>query len=541
MSLSYTEQMNRIKSDELLEGLVAYGLFAEKIPPFLSAENFFNFARSFTHDQNSNFGKNNYVTDFIQYESIRNINIPRELAIPNPISYFNLCKCLSDYWDELKQHFKKNTDHEGFKTSRIHIRKIKDKKYIFKINNYGSNGFFSLDTKIKKELFCMSYKDYGEDDNPFPNILINKRFVVNADISNCFGSIYTHALPWALVGKETAKKNRKRGWYNDIDKYTMNLKNGETHGILTGCHASNLLSEIILVVIDNCMREQNYEYIRNIDDYTCYVETFEKAEEFLIDLSNELKKFGLSLNHKKTKIESLPLVVSTHWVRELLYISDRKFFDFIAMQYFLDNIIKLMSNNQDNAAIMNYAIKILSKKRLSKAALDYYVDMIHHLILIYPYLISLLEKFIFNAHGVSEGKIKEIANSIYNYGVKKKSNEVVGYALYFSIRYKFYFDKLNPYNYAKDSNDCVVLLLSFIYDKRRYKNLEGARIEKYKNIAEKLYDKGAGMDKFWLFIYEVFSEQEFSQSGDIDWECMKKKNISFIKSNFLEFTPKLKK
>lgn len=167
--------------------------------------------------------------------------------------------------------------------------------------------------------------------------------------------------------------------------------------------------------------------------------------------------------------------------------------------------------------------------------------MIHHLILIYPYLISLLEKFIFNAHGVSEGKIKEIANSIYNYGVKRKSNEVVGYALYFSIRYKFYFDKLNPYNYAKDSNDCVVLLLSFIYDKRRYKNLEGARIKKYKNIAEKLYDKGAGMDKFWLFIYEVFSEQEFSQSGDIDWEYMKKENISFIKSNFLEFTPELKK
>ncbi|MBG8732000.1 RNA-directed DNA polymerase [Neisseria meningitidis] len=90
----------------------------------------------------------------------------------------------------------------------------------------------------------MSFKNHEEDDSPIPKILIGKRFVVNADISNCFGSIYTHALSWALVGKDIAKKERNGYWHNDIDKYTMNINNGETHGILIGCHASNLLSEI---------------------------------------------------------------------------------------------------------------------------------------------------------------------------------------------------------------------------------------------------------------------------------------------------------
>lgn len=40
MSFSYIDQMDRISNDELLEGLAGYGLFADKIPPFLTAESF---------------------------------------------------------------------------------------------------------------------------------------------------------------------------------------------------------------------------------------------------------------------------------------------------------------------------------------------------------------------------------------------------------------------------------------------------------------------------------------------------------------------
>ena len=43
---TYSEQMNRISKDELLKGLVGYGLFPEKLPPFLSSEAFYDYIAS---------------------------------------------------------------------------------------------------------------------------------------------------------------------------------------------------------------------------------------------------------------------------------------------------------------------------------------------------------------------------------------------------------------------------------------------------------------------------------------------------------------
>ena len=40
-----------------------------------------------------------------------------------------------------------------------------------------------------------------------------------------------------------------------IDKACQAVKNGETHGLLIGPHTSNLLSEIILTVVDKQLYE----------------------------------------------------------------------------------------------------------------------------------------------------------------------------------------------------------------------------------------------------------------------------------------------
>ena len=81
----------------------------------------------------------------------------------------------------------------------------------------------------------------------------------------------------------------------------MELKKGETHGFLIGPHTSNLLSEIILTAVDNKLVAAGWKYIRHIDDYTCHVLSYEKAQEFLIDLRSCLREYDLSLNHKKSK------------------------------------------------------------------------------------------------------------------------------------------------------------------------------------------------------------------------------------------------
>jgi hypothetical protein len=278
----YTNYKNDITDTELYDGLVGYGIFAEKIPDFLTSVDFLDFTKTLT------FPINDKPKDYIRYSSMRNINIPRPLAIPEPFAYANQAKSLSNNWLNLQNHFRDNTINDSFKVSRIHLRKLKD----------------------KPELFEMNYKNFLKDGDPEQDIVIKSKYVALADISNCFPSIYSHSISWALVGKTYAKQKSKstdkNEWFNQIDFNTRNLKFGETNGVLIGPHSSNLISEIILVSVDNELTKQGFKYIRNIDDYTCYVETYEDADRFFLCLSEELKKYELVLNSKKSKIIPLP-------------------------------------------------------------------------------------------------------------------------------------------------------------------------------------------------------------------------------------------
>lgn len=262
-SKHYYDFTNELSADEIYEGLLAHGLFTEKLPPVFTAKAFYDYCKS----QSPAFPKK--PAEYIYHESMRNINTPRPLGIPNPAAYQRLCKYISEIWPQLQQYFEKETKGQEHIISRTHIRKMKE----------------------SDSLFSMNYKNWKDDGTPEPDLLLGAKYLVHADVSNCFPSIYTHALSWALVGKDVAKQNQKDGsqWYNELDFHTRNVKHGETHGLLIGPHVSNLLSEIILVKIDKILYDKGWRYIRNIDDYTCYVSTYEDGQLFLTELSEQLR------------------------------------------------------------------------------------------------------------------------------------------------------------------------------------------------------------------------------------------------------------
>ncbi|MCK9473748.1 RNA-directed DNA polymerase [Sulfurimonas sp.] len=520
----YYELLNEISADELFDGLLGYGLFAEKIPPFLTAENFLNFCKTpptgFTFDKSEK--------KYIHYESMRNINIPRVLAIPNPIAYHNQCKVLSENWDKLLEYFEKQTQNQEYRISRIHIRKIDDS---FKVFNtcYQDLDDIDLDdypTLVQNHLFEMNHKNFCTDDYPEPNLLIGKRYVVKADISNCFPSIYTHSLPWALVSKPHSKMHRSpTEWFNQVDFYTRNLKDGETHGILIGSHASNLISEIILTAVDKAMYDKGYRYIRNIDDYSCYIETKEKAEEFLVDLSTELKQYGLILNHKKTEILKLPLASTENWVRKLnsFVFSNDDRLKLSEVRAYLDIALDLMFHNKENSAILNYAIKVLAKKEMTQNAKDYFIKTVHHLVLLYPYLVPLLDDKIFTIFSIDKSKIEKISQDLFQLGESKKLYEAMSYALFFSLKYDFLLTE-NLFEKVENSHDAVLLLLAYLHDEKFIKHSKVTK--KYKALARSLKDD---IDEYWVFIYEVLTFGNLKS----EWRQMKQANITFIKSEFL--------
>ena len=140
-------------------------------------------------------------------------------------------------------------------------------------------------------------------------------------------------------------------------------KNGETHGLLIGPHASSILSEIILCAVDKQLTSK-WDYYRHIDDFKCYVTSREEAERFLNDLRKSLEEYGLSLNEGKTKIHELPLPSMQQWVRQLqdyaaLFQVKHPYVDYKEARRYFDLCTSLMNCNDNNYSIVFYALKIL--------------------------------------------------------------------------------------------------------------------------------------------------------------------------------------
>lgn len=500
----YIDYKNEISHSELYDGLVGFGLFAEKIPNFLTSEDFLNFTKTLTYPLNEK------PKDYIRYSNIRNINIPRPFAIPEPFAYSNQCKSLSDNWDNIKNHFQNKTVNDKFKISRIHLRKLKDKPHLFEMN----------------------YKNFTNDGDPEQDIVIKSKFIANADISTCFPSIYSHSISWSLVGKTFAKINKDpKNWFNELDYFTRNVKFGETNGVLIGPHASNLISEIILVNVDFELTKKGFKYIRNIDDYTCYVNSHEESDRFFLSLSEELKKYELALNNKKSKTIPLPQASVKNWVTKLNHfnftntyiVKEKEAIRVKELKGFLDFAIELMLDHESDGSIINYAIKIISNKHLDKNAKNYYIKQIHHLVLLYPYLINILEVNVFEIHKIDKSIIKEIAKDIYAYGVRKNIYEACSFAIYWSLKYDFKIDITTLKDDSISSTDCIFMLISFLYDKKHEKKVY---LKEYKEEARRL--KIDDFDRYWLYIYEILTSAELNDK----YKTMKKNGLTFIKKEF---------
>lgn len=81
------------------------------------------------------------------------------------------------------------------------------------------------------------------------------RFLVRADISRFYQSIYTHSVPWALHGKAFAKRYRRaRNVGNQLDQLLRSCQDEQTNGIPIGPDSSLLVAEIILSAIDERLK-----------------------------------------------------------------------------------------------------------------------------------------------------------------------------------------------------------------------------------------------------------------------------------------------
>ena len=184
--------------------------------------------------------------------------------------------------------------------------------------------------------------------------------------------------------------------------------------MIIGPHSSNIISEIILCDIDRKLSDNDWDYIRHIDDYEAYVNNEYEASEFLTDLQRQLRDYNLSLNHKKTKIIKLPVPINELWIRKInTFDCLTDTIDYKKCSYYLDLALELFLKDS-NASVLKYAIKVLSSKQLSDNAEKLFEQTIFQWSLIYPYIVPLLEEYVFEVCDTDKIKIEKLVNQIFD-------------------------------------------------------------------------------------------------------------------------------
>lgn len=140
---------------------------------------------------------------------------------------------------------------------------------------------------------------------------LNYAYCIKTDITNCYGSIYTHSISWALHGKSWSKQHRKpsNGVGNRIDNKIQHLQFGQTNGIPQGSTLFDFVAEMVLgysdLMLSNRLNEKkisNYQIIRFRDDYRIFSNSKSDCEQIAKELSDVLADLNMHFNSKKTML-----------------------------------------------------------------------------------------------------------------------------------------------------------------------------------------------------------------------------------------------
>ena len=131
--------------------------------------------------------------------------------------------------------------------------------------------------------------------------------LLHTDVTDCYGSLYTHSIAWALHGLDEAKKNKGKNspLGNKIDSHIQAGRYGQTNGISQGSVLMDFVAEIVLGYVDELINSElgdikDIRILRYRDDYRIFSNSDERAEAVLKIVSDKLRFVGMKLGVSKT-------------------------------------------------------------------------------------------------------------------------------------------------------------------------------------------------------------------------------------------------
>ena len=213
----------------------------------------------------------------------------RPLQFIHPILYVDLVNIMTtkENWKTLQDRFAAFGKLEHIKCASIPV--VREKK-----KNVKGDQILSWWNGFEQESIIQS---------------LRYRMMFTTDITDCYGSIYTHAIAWTLHGKDVAKGNRSLSLLgNLIDDRIRAMRYGQTNGIPQGSLLMDFVAELVLgyidLLLDKKLREERIEeyfILRYRDDYRIFVNDSSLGEKIVKELTTILSDMGMRLNSGKTK------------------------------------------------------------------------------------------------------------------------------------------------------------------------------------------------------------------------------------------------
>ena len=297
-------------------------------------------------------------------------------------------------------------------------------------------------------------KWWEEIEQPSIELSLDYDYLVQTDITNCYGSIYTHSVAWALHGMDFIKKNENRKKPsligNIIDRILRDMNYGQTNGIPQGSVLMNFIAEMVLGYADILLTKKidktsisNYQILRYRDDYRIFVNHPIEGEKIVKLISESIHELGLQLNPAKTNTSNQ--VIRGSIKADKIEWMKRRQGDGNLQKHLL--LIHDMSQAFSNSGTLNrvltkFSERIFRKKFLGRNPLPMIAivaDIARHNPNAYPHIATILSKLI---EGIKENERKELCKKIIDRLLKIPNS---GYLEIWLQRFSYPYDKTWPY------------------------------------------------------------------------------------------------
>lgn len=341
----------------------------------------------------------------------------RPIQLINPVIYVNLVNKITkkENWELIKIRFKKFQENENIRCYSIPTVSLNP-------------------TKSNKALNIQNWWQQIEQQSL--ELSLDFDCMMNTDITDCYGSVYTHTIPWALHGEKLIKNDflfpsspKKKYLGNDIDTTIQSMQFSQTNGIPQGSMLMDFIAEMILGYADaklsfkikNYNRKNsigNYTILRYRDDYKIFASSQETLIKIAKLLTETLFELNFKINSQKTFITEN--IVSNVIKPDKSYWNEAKQGE-KTLQKHLFLIHSLAEKHPNSGSLTTALTKFLEEKvypitlfqeENSKVLVSILVDIAFKNPRTYPVITAILSKIL--SLEIKNETVTEILNSIEN-------------------------------------------------------------------------------------------------------------------------------